>query len=160
MREKIPQAKDVKDFLSQKGYHAIPISENASGLLLISVKVNSTTGLFILDTGAGVSVVDSKHVELFNLILETAETSFTGAGAGGQGLEVVPSKGNRLEIGNHVISNFTLAVMSLEHVSQALAQLDCEEEFLGIIGVDILKPGKAIIDYSTMTLYLIGILQS
>ena len=141
-------------FLSKKGYDAIPISQNASGLLLISVNVNGTTGLFILDTGAGVSVVDSKHVDLLNLNLEKAETSFTGAGAGGQGLEVVPTKGNRIEIGNYVVSNSALAVMSLEHVSQALAQLGCKEEFLGAIGVDILKPGKAIIDYGTMTLYL------
>jgi len=44
--------------------------------------------------------------------------------------------------------------MSLEHVNQALTQAGIQEAFIGVIGVDILKPGKAIIDYGNMKLYL------
>jgi hypothetical protein len=46
--------------------------------------------------------------------------------------------------------------MSLEHVSQSLAQVGANEEILGVIGVDILKPAKAIIDYNNMILYLMN----
>ena len=143
----------IAGFLSQKGYDAIPIRQNTAGLLLVTVKVNGIEGLFILDTGAGVSVIDSRHASRLQLTLQKDSTSFTGAGAGGHGLEVIPSEGNKIEIGNHIVTDFTLSVMSFEHVSQALTEAGCEE-FLGAIGVDILKPGKAIIDYGTMTLYL------
>lgn len=147
------ETRDIAAFLSEKGYDVIPIQQNTAGLLLINVKVNGIEGLFILDTGAGVSVVDSRQVSRLQLTLQKDDTTFTGAGAGGQGLEVIPSIGNKIEIGNHTVNDFTLSVMSFEHVSQALTQAGCEE-FSGVIGVDILKPGKAIIDYSTMTLYL------
>lgn len=147
------ETNDISAFLSQKGYAIIPIRQNAAGLLLIAVKVNDIEGLFILDTGAAVSVIDSSHAVRLQLTLQRNNASFTGAGAGGQGLEVIPSEGNKIEIGNHTVTDFTLAVMSFEHVSQTLTEAGCEE-FSGVIGVDILKPGKAIIDYSTMTLYL------
>ena len=44
--------------------------------------------------------------------------------------------------------------MSLEHVADALAKQGAAEPFMGVIGVNIFVAAKAIIDYSTMTLYL------
>ena len=141
-------------FLSPKGYDCVPILQNIVGLLLITVKVNGIEGLFILDTGAGISVIDTKQADFFLLNLQKDKTSFSGAGAGGQGIEVIPSEGNKLEIGGYVVSDFTFSIMSLEHVNQALTQAGIQEAFIGVIGVDILKPGKAIIDYGNMKLYL------
>ena len=145
---------DINSFLARRGYAAIPIVQNATGLLLIIVVINDVPGLFILDTGAGISVIESNYAERFKLNLQNDDTNFTGAGAGGQGLKVVPSMGNKIEIGNYTVTGFTLSTMSLEHVSQALGQLGANEEILGIIGVDILKPANAIIDYCSMTLFL------
>ena len=48
---------ELDAFLTQKGYVAIPIRENISGHLLIEVMVNGQPGLFILDTGAGGTVI-------------------------------------------------------------------------------------------------------
>ena len=149
-----PPTDNLATFLQAKNYTAIPLHQNAAGLLLLTVSVNGVGGLFILDTGAGSSVIDALQAERLKLILLKENTTFNGAGAGGQGIEVTPSEGNHIEIGNHTVSDFPLAVMSLEHARQGLAQAGATEDFLGIIGVDILKPGKAIIDYDTMTLYL------
>jgi hypothetical protein len=44
--------------------------------------------------------------------------------------------------------------MSLETAWESLAQVGAHDELFGIIGVDILKIGNTIIDFSTMTLYL------
>lgn len=153
-RKKNPE-KDITIFLSQKGYDVIPIRQNAAGLLLITIKVNGIEGSFILDTGASISVIDSNQASRPQIILQNDNANFTGAGAGGKGLEVIPSEGNTIEIGNHVVTDCMLSAMSFDHVSQALMQAGCEE-FLGVIGVDILKPAKAIIDYSNMTLYLLS----
>lgn len=147
-----PETDDIFDFLVQKGYDAVPIRQNAAGLLLITAGVNGIPGLFILDTGAAVSVIDFIQVDALQLALQKDNTTYDGAGAGGQGLEVIPSNGNRLEIGNYCRTDFTLAVMSLEH---ALSQLCSDEVIFGIIGVDILKPARALIDYSNMMLYLL-----
>jgi predicted aspartyl protease len=151
------EAKELKTFLLQKNYKAIAIKQNAAGHLLVPVIVNDVESLFILDTGAGATVVDSQQAEKLQVVLLIDSTEFTGAGAGGQGLEVIPSKNNRVAIGEHVLKDFPLSVMSLEHVRQAFVQLGIHEDFSGVIGVDILKPGKAIIDYSTMTLYLASV---
>ncbi len=145
---------DINSFLTRKGYAAIPIVQNVTGLLLITAVVNDVPGLFILDTGAGISVIEANYAERFKLNLKEDDTSFTGAGAGGLGLKVVPSMGNKLEIGNYTVADCSFGTMSLEHMSQALAELGATEEVLGIIGVNILKPARAIIDYSSMTLYL------
>lgn len=145
---------DINSILVRKGYAAVPIVQNAAGLLLITVVVNDVPGLFILDTGAAVSIVEVNYIERFKLDLKEEDASFSGAGAGGQGLKVVPSMGNKVEIGDYAKNDFMLTTMSLEHGIQALAQLGAHEEILGIIGVDILKPARAIIDYSSMTLYL------
>jgi len=147
---------ELNAFLCQKGYHAIPFTKNAVGHLLVDVIVNGVKGIFILDTGAGNTIVDTNHADRLQLILQKDNTNFDGAGAGGQGLEVIPSKGNRLEIGSYVIPDFTLCVMTLfEHVSQALAKAGVHEDLSGVIGVDVLLPGKAIIDYNEMMLYLL-----
>jgi hypothetical protein len=150
------EAGDLSAFLSKKGYHAIPFTKNAVGHLLVDVIVNGENGFFILDTGAACTVVDAKQADRLKLILQKDNANFDGAGAGGQGLEVIPSNENSLQIGSYQLHDFTLSVMSLfEHVSQALAQAGVHEELSGVIGVDILLPGKAIIDYSSMMLYLL-----
>src|SRR6188474_268940 len=118
-------------FLSQKGYDSIPIRENELGLLLITVKVNDIEGLFILDTGAGNSVIEAKQANHHQLILQKDSATFTGAGAGGQGIEVIPSRGNKIEIGNHLVSDFTFSVMSLEHAMEAMTQAGAHEAFQG-----------------------------
>lgn len=147
---------ELTTFLVSKGYHAIPFTKNAVGHLLVEVIVNDVKGLFVLDTGAGSTIVDTNQASLLKLILQKDKASFAGAGAGGQGLEVIPTEGNKIEIGTYTLSDYPLSVMSLfEHVSQALAEAGVHDVLSGVLGVDILGPGKAIIDYGAMTLYLL-----
>lgn len=149
-------AGELNAFLLKKGYHAIPFTKSAVGHLLVEVIINDQKGIFILDTGAGNTIVDTKQAAHFQLVLQKSNSSFDGAGAGGQGLEVIPSEGNKLEMGTYLLQDFTLCVMSLfEHVSEALAKAGVHEELSGVLGVDILIPGKAIIDYGAMMLYLL-----
>ena len=158
MQEKIqPQTdtQELNDFLIKRGYLATTFTQNGAGLLLINVTVNDIPGLFILDTGAATTVIDACQAERLNLVLQAENKSNSGGGAGGSGLEVIPSTGNTIKIGDQTFPDFTLAIMSLEHAREALTQIGAAEEFVGILGVDVLKPAKAIIDYNTMTLYLL-----
>ena len=85
---KIDQIDNVKsinleEFLTlNNDYVKIPITKMASGHLHINATVNGVQGEFILDTGAGATVIDPKYMNKFNL--KSEQTNSTGAGAGGQ----------------------------------------------------------------------------
>ena len=145
---------DISQMLASKGYIAIPLRQNVTGQLLVDAKVNDVVGLYILDTGAGQTVVDANKASAFNLEFNLDETVFTGGGVGAHSIENVPSYGNRLDLGNFKMDNLVIAVMSLETAWESLAQVGAHDDLSGIIGVDVLKAGNAIIEFSTLTLYL------
>jgi predicted aspartyl protease len=145
----------ITDLLTSMGYHAISIRQNAAGHLLINATINDVDGVYLLDSGAGQSVVDAKQAATLKLILNHDELEYTGGGIGAHGLENVPSYNNKLELNGYKIDNLVVAVMSLDTAWESLAQVGAHDVLFGILGVDVLKPGKAIIDFDSMTLYLL-----
>jgi predicted aspartyl protease len=154
MDQKVPTTENIAKFLTSMGYIAIPFRQNVAGHLLINAKINDVEGVYILDSGAGRTVVDFKQLDTLKLELNYDETASTGGGVGAHGIENVPSYNNKIEINNFKIDNLAVAVMSLETAWESLAGVGAHDELFGIIGVDILKAGNAIIDFSTMTLFL------
>jgi hypothetical protein len=154
MDQKGTTTENLTQFLTSMGYIAIPFRQNVTGQLLIDAKINEVDGVYILDSGAGQTVVDAKQLDALKLKLNYDETALTGGGVGAHSIENVPSYNNKLEINNFKIDNLTVAVMSLETAWESLARAGAHDELFGIIGVDILKTGNAIIDFRTMTLYL------
>jgi predicted aspartyl protease len=59
----------IAEFLTSIGYVAIPLRQNVAGQLLIDAKINDVDGTYILDTGAGQTVVDAKHADSLRLKL-------------------------------------------------------------------------------------------
>ena len=154
MNQRVTTTENITQFLTSMGYIAIPFRQNVAGLLLINAKINDVDGVYILDSGAGQTVVDVKHLDTLKLKLNYDETALTGGGVGAHSLENIPSYNNKIEINNFKIDGLAVAVMSLETAWESLARVGAHEKISGIIGVDILKTGNAIIDFSTMTLYL------
>ncbi|HET6721691.1 MAG TPA: aspartyl protease family protein [Chitinophagaceae bacterium] len=154
MDQTLTTTENITQFLTSMGYIAIPIRQNVSGLLLINAKINDVDGVYILDSGAGQTVVDTKQLDTLKLKLNHDETALTGGGVGAHSIENVPSYNNKIEINDFKMDNLIVAVMSLETAWESLARVGAHDELFGIIGVDILKKGNAIIDFSTMTLYL------
>jgi predicted aspartyl protease len=147
--DKMPQ------LLASLGYTAIPVRQNIAGQLIIDAKINDVDGSYILDTGAGTTVIDAQQADTLKLILSHEESVFTGGGVGAHGLENIPSHKNILEIAGFKMESLSVAVMPLDTAWQSLASVGAHDKLFGIIGFDILKSGNAIIDYGTMTLYLI-----
>jgi len=154
MNSQLNISDETNQFLLSLGYSAIPIRQNIAGQLLINAKINDVDGVYILDTGAGTTVVDAKQSEYLKLDLNQDETVYTGGGIGVHGIENIPSYNNRIEICNFKIDNMVVAVMSLESAWESLAAIGAHDELYGILGVDLLKSGNAILEFSTMTLYL------
>jgi hypothetical protein len=130
------------------------LRQSVAGLPLINVRINDVDGFYILDSGAGQTVIDSKQVENLKLKIDQDETAYTGGGVGAHGIENVPSYNNKLEIKEYRIDNQAVAVMSLSTAWESLAQVGAHDELFGFIGVDVLIKANAILDFSTMTLYL------
>ena len=154
MNQKLTNTENITQFLTSMGYMAIPFRQNVTGHLLINAKINGVDGVYLLDSGAGQTVVDTKQLDRLKLKLNYDETVLTGGGVGAHGIENVPSYNNKIEMNNFRIDKLVVAVMSLETAWESLARVGAHDELFGIIGVDILRKGNAILDFKTMILYL------
>ena len=63
------------------------------------------------------------------------------------------SSKNKITIGKWAYKKLSLVLFDMTHVNSALLAHDAEPVD-GIIGADVLKKGKAVIDYKSMCLYL------
>ena len=108
-------------------------------------------GVFILDTGASSSCVGFNSIEHFKLSVIDSEIKAVGAGASNMVTKL--SKSNTLEIGPWKKQRVALVLFNLSHVNEGLINHNANPVD-GIIGADILKKGKGIIDYEKKYLYL------
>ncbi|MES2308186.1 MAG: retropepsin-like aspartic protease [Verrucomicrobiota bacterium] len=142
----------LASFLSGKNFKSIQLEKYPTGHQYAMVKLNGVDARFILDTGAGATIVDTKLKDRFQL--KTINSSLMGVGAGGGNLSVQATTGNTLEIGDaYENKNQPIMLMSLEHINGALRAMHLQEAD-GVLGVDVLKNGSALIDFKNMLLYL------
>jgi len=141
----------LKKFLIHKGYKRIKLNRINTNHYEVNAKINGIEGNFILDTGASSSCVGFETAQKFKLIAEDSDIKAAGAGAINMNTQI--AKKNRIEIGKWSKNKVVLVLFSLEHVNAALAQHKANP-VNGIIGADILKKGKAVIDYDKNCVYL------
>jgi predicted aspartyl protease len=142
---------NLKQFLTGKDYRAVKLSKSKSGHLYLDVKINKTKGLFILDTGAGATIIDISKKVRFSLYGEAGKRNASGAGGGGIYIEV--AKDCQVQLGKYDCTGVTLNLMDLSHVNNALLNENSPQAD-GIIGSDILFKASGIIDYKNLSLYL------
>lgn len=147
------EAGTVDHALCLLGFTAIPLrSARTTGHHLISASVNGREGVFVLDTGANVSVIDSDHAAHFGL----------GGGRSSAGGAVVLGGSNTarqvgiesLRLGDIPIRQRRMVLTDLGALGDALAPL-AGGAVHGLIGQDILNEHRAVIDVKRPILYLI-----
>lgn len=138
-------------FLKEKNYVAIQLKKFATGHLYLTAKVNDSTAVFILDTGAGATLMEGGNAAKYNL--SAAASANEAVGAGGSNLTLQETTLRSFEIADYVLSDFKIHLMNLDHVNKAFKQLGLAA-IDGVIGADILTKGKAVIDYEHLILYL------
>ena len=141
----------LKDFLIEKGYSKIKLKLTKTNHFEIRATINGVKGRFILDTGASSSCVGFEAIERFKLKVIDSEIMAVGAGA--SNMQTKLSKSNTLKIGNWKKRRVALILFNLTHVNLGLLKHNADAVD-GIIGADILKKGKGIIDYDKKYLYL------
>jgi hypothetical protein len=141
----------LKDFLINKGYSKIKLKLTKTNHFEFKANINGVKGRFILDTGASSSCVGFEAIDRFNLKVKDSAIKAVGAGASNMMTKI--SNGNKLSIGKWNKNRVVLVLFNLSHVNNGLINHNAEPVD-GIIGADILKKGKAIIDYKKKYLYL------
>ncbi|KJD35182.1 acid protease [Tamlana sedimentorum] len=142
---------NLQEFLLQKGYAKVKLHLTKTNHFEIKATINGKKGLFILDTGASNSCVGFEAIETFKLKAE--ESIIKAAGAGATDMDTKMSKRNKIKIGKWTNSKIVLVLFNLTHVNTALKNHN-SQPVDGIIGADILKKAKAVIDYEKKYLYL------
>jgi predicted aspartyl protease len=141
----------LQEFLLQQGYAKIKLRFTKTNHFEIKATINGTKGIFILDTGASNSCIGFNSNKNFNLEIEDSDVKAAGAGATDMTTKL--SKKNVIRIGKWKRDKVALILFNLTHVNTALTNHN-SNPVDGIIGADILKKGKAIIDYQKKYLYL------
>ena len=143
--------KSLKKFLKGKNYIQVPLDLTATDHFEIIAKINGITGRFILDTGASNTCVGLDKIEYFELVSKNSKIKAAGAGA--TNMETQISTKNSIEIGQWSQEKVKLVLFDLVHVNEALISHNAQPVD-GVVGADVLKKGKAIIDYDKKCIYL------
>lgn len=141
----------LQDFLLEKGYTKVKLKLTKTNHFEIKATINGVNGLFILDTGASNSCVGFDAIETFKLKAKDSKVKAAGAGATDMLTQI--SKKNTLKIGKWKQQKVPLILFSLTHVNTALISHNAKPVD-GIIGADVLKKAKAVIDYDKKYVYL------
>lgn len=118
---------------------------------LVEIKVNSTSYILVLDTGASKTAFDHNLLERSGALIVESERLSTGLGV--TNMASFTAVINNLQIGDLHISDFEVAVLDLSTINVAYRQLN-HPEVLGVLGGDILVKYNAVIDYGKKTLSL------
>ena len=141
----------LKKLLKKKSYTATKLTLTKTNHLEVEAELNGVKGIFILDTGASNTCVGVDKGEKFHL--EFTESDIKAAGAGATEMDTFVSNKNSLAISAWKTKKQKIVLFDLSHVNTAL-EIHNASPVDGIIGADVLKKSKAVIDYNSQKLYL------
>jgi len=121
--------------------------------LAVSGKINGKKANLIIDTGASQTVFDKKRIEHFlgHQKFEKSEALSTGLGTSSMVSHLVKIPG--LVLGDFEIKDGTMILLDLSHVNESYKIMKLKPVD-GVIGGDILKKYKGVIDYGKKVLVL------
>lgn len=146
-----PIAPTAAQALCALGYSSIPLRTLPTGHHVANVTVNRRPATFVVDTGAGKTVIHRPYADGFGLSA-SGEAQGTAIGAGGA------TAVNQFRVDDFAIDTTRTALtrafaMDLSHVVKALDPI-VGSPVHGIVGQDIMQAQHAIIDVQQERLYL------
>lgn len=136
--------------LCRLGFAPIPMTALPSGHHMVEVNVNGRIGSFLLDTGAGITIVHAPYLKAFGL-LATAGGRAAGTLTGE--VRLTPVDVARFAIGGTDTQLSQIYAMDLSHIVKAI-RATTQQPIQGLIGQDVMRDQKAIIDVEHSVLYL------
>ena len=140
----------LNQFLKSEGYSSVKLNFLKTKHYLIEAKINGISGKFILDSGASSSCICISLEDKFKVI--SIENKEKASSANSEMTNTKISKSNAIQIGKWE-DKINLISFDMSHINTALSEKQIDP-IDGIIGADILKNSKAILDYKSNKLYL------
>ena len=140
----------LNKFLKSEGYSSIKLIFLETKHYLIEAKVNGIDGKFILDTGASNSCICTSLEDKFKVI--SKESKEKASSANSEMTHTKISKSNIIQIGKWE-DKIKLITFDMSHINTAFSEKKVDP-IDGIVGADVLKKSKAVIDYESNKLYL------
>ena len=137
-------------FLKSIGYISVKLKLLKTNHYLLKACINGVDGKFILDSGASSSCVCLSLESKFKI--DSKENKIKASSATSNMEDTRLSKNNAIKIGKW-ISKISLVSIDMTHINRVLNE-KVTESVDGIIGADVLKKSKAVIDYESNKLYL------
>ncbi|WP_395943436.1 retropepsin-like aspartic protease [Brevundimonas sp.] len=145
------RAQDLAGYLGRHGYIAIQMTKLSTGHETVKVTINGVEGQFVVDSGAGGTVVHSARLGKFSLQAPKGDGEVS-SGAGGQ------TTMHRLPIRSFGIEGVTLDIEEIRTLDltsvvdrlKSLAGADID----GVIGQDVLTRFNGVLDVGSQTLFL------
>ena len=140
----------LNKFLKDTGYVRVKLDFLKTKHYSLEAKINGINGRFILDTGASNSCICTSLENNFNVI--SKKTTEKASSATSKISNTKISKNNTIQIGKWE-NKMNLITFDMGHINHVLNDKKIDS-VSGIIGADILKNSKAILDYNLNNLYL------
>lgn len=146
------QAGTVAHALCLLGFRGVPLRELVTGHHLVETEINGRKASFVLDTGANATVL---HAPLAAELGLGAGSPVPGAAIGlGGSLRARQVGIDSMTIGGVAIRRSRIVTADLSQVANVLGPLSGAKIY-GIVGQDVMKEHRAVIDVAGPTLYLI-----
>ena len=140
----------LNKFLKSEGYSSVKLIFLETKHYLIEAKVNGIIGKFILDTGASNSCICTSLEDKFKVISEDSKEKASSANSEMTRTKI--SKSNAIQIGKWK-DKINLITFDMSHINTVLSEKKINP-IDGIIGADILKKSKSVLDYKSNKLFL------
>ena len=140
----------LNKFLKNKGYCSVNLFFLKTKHYLIEAKINGINGKFILDSGASNSCVCITQENKFKL--ETKKSKISASSATSEMSNTSISNKNLVSISKWE-NTIDLVTFNMSHINKTFNEKEIESVD-GIIGADLLKKSKAVLDYKSNKLYL------
>ena len=121
--------------------------------LAVTISINGKKANVIVDTGASRTVFDKERIKRF---VKTPSKKLKGKLSSGLGTNSMESHHlsiKKLGLGKININDYSTVLLDLSHVNNSYRQLGIKE-VEGVLGSDILRKFKAVIDYHKKCLRL------
>ena len=137
-------------FLKSVGYISVKLKLLKTNHYLLKACINGVEGKFILDSGASSSCICLSLESKFKI--DSKKNKIKASSATSNMEDTRLSKNNTIEI-RKWRSTINLVSIDMTHINRVLSEKETESVD-GIIGADVLKKSKAVIDYESNKLYL------
>src|SRR5262245_333569 len=128
----------------------VPLTSEESHHMIVEASLAGKPARFILDSGAGATVLDLAAVTRYRLRLLRGSREGVGVGSGTTPIRYVGGK-HRLRLGAANLSGMRLQAIDLSVVNETRKRKK-KAPVAGIIGADVLRSRQAVIDYGRQVL--------